>query len=161
MRKHSCVIAMVLLGLGCFSFWYFQSGGSVPLGIFDGGQPAIDIGDVSLRIEVANTEEERITGLSGRTVLSRKADGLLFVFEKSNYYGIWMKDMKFPIDIIWIDETYEVVDIDENVLPESFPTVYKPTKPVLYVLETNAHYVKSQGIAVRDKVVLRSGYLED
>src|SRR3989344_8800209 len=58
----------------------------------------LKMGGVTLNIEVADTDPERVQGLSGRDGLEDN-EGLLFVFGREDYYGIWMKDMNFPIDI--------------------------------------------------------------
>ena len=95
----------------------------------------IDIGNRALRVEVADTDAKRTLGLSGRESL--KEGGMLFVFDTPGNYGFWMKDMRFPIDIIWLDESYHVVDIARNVGPDTFPHIFYPPYPVKYVLETN------------------------
>lgn len=56
-----------------------------------------------IKAEVVDNEEARMKGLSGRDNLADD-EGMFFVFEKSDIYPFWMKDMKFAIDIIWIME---------------------------------------------------------
>ncbi|HMO79105.1 MAG TPA: DUF192 domain-containing protein [Candidatus Paceibacterota bacterium] len=109
----------------------------------------IVIGETALIVKIADTEEARILGLSN-TLELKPQNGLFFVFERLDYHGIWMKDMFFPIDIIWIDQNMEVVHIEENVSPDTFPTVFRPSKKSLYVLETNAGFVKKHGIKIGD-----------
>lgn len=99
------------------------------------------VGNKEIYLEIADEERERVMGLSGRKNLKENT-GLLFVFEKKDFYGIWMKDMNFPIDIIWLDEDFKVVGIKENARPESYPEVFRPSGPALYVLEANAGLVK-------------------
>jgi len=90
----------------------------------------------NLQLEIADTDAERILGLSGRESLPAGM-GLLFVFEEPGMHGFWMKDMKFAIDIIWLGENYEVLGIEKNVSPQTYPEVFYPPQPVKYVLETN------------------------
>lgn len=92
------------------------------------------IGEHELQVEAADTDAERTLGLSGRNELSEDR-GLLFVFPTSGNHGIWMKDMNFPIDIIWLDEDKKVVHIEREVRPETFPYVFYPKAPAKYVLE--------------------------
>ncbi len=94
----------------------------------------IKIGQGEIRAEVARTDEERVRGLSGRESL-RADEGLLFVFEIPGNHGFWMKDMNFPIDIIWLNEERRVIHIERGVLPETFPRVFYPNRPAKYVLE--------------------------
>lgn len=101
--------------------------------------------------EVVSTPEERTRGLSGRKSLAPNA-GLLFVFDQPDRYNFWMKEMNFPIDIIWIGEDFSVVDITENALPESFPELFSPKDKALYVLEVNAYFARTHAISVGDRV---------
>ena len=82
---------------------------------------------------------------------------MLFVFDANDYHGIWMKDMRFPIDIIWIAEDKTIVEITRNVAPETYPTIFKPPRPVRYVIETNPYFAESFSINVGDTVELPSG----
>lgn len=94
----------------------------------------LKIGAGELQVEVADTDAERILGLSGRNELPRD-QGMLFVFPTSDRHGIWMKEMNFPIDVIWLDEEMRVVHIEREVRPETFPYVFYPTMSAKYVLE--------------------------
>lgn len=108
------------------------------------------IGDARIKIILAETEEKRIQGLSGREKLS-EGQGMLFVFPEMGNHGIWMKDMKFSIDIIWFDSKFQVVDFVEDVAPESYPNVFKPRKPAKYILEIDSGFIEANGIKVEDQ----------
>jgi len=108
------------------------------------------LGEKALIIDIADDPEERTKGLSGRRSLA-EGEGLLFVFDQPDFYGMWMKDMNFSIDIIWLDSTKEVVSIVEYVSPDTFPKVFKPTRAALYVLEVNAGFVEKYGIKIGDQ----------
>lgn len=85
---------------------------------------------------IANNKEERELGLSNTTSLP--PDMLkLFIFEQSDSYGFWMKDMNYPIDIVFLNENMEVVSFFDNVRPDSYPQVFYPESNSLYVLEMN------------------------
>lgn len=86
-------------------------------------------------------------GLSDRPILAENS-GLFFIFPYSDTHGIWMKEMNFPIDIIWLDENYQIVAVKENAAPDSYPEVFKPTTPALYVLEVPAGFVQKHKISV-------------
>lgn len=101
--------------------------------------------DLIIRVWVARDFESRAKGLSGVSKLS-KNEGMLFVFDDSDEYGIWMKGMLFPIDVIWIDENWKIVFFVENLSPcakdgSNCKTVY-PTKPARYILEVAAGTAK-------------------
>lgn len=97
---------------------------------------SIEINGKSLIVEVVDTPETRSKGLSGHKPLQNN-EGMLFVFEKPGFYGFWMKDMTFAIDILWLDEDFKVVDAWLNASPGSYPKTYTPKNKAKYVLETN------------------------
>ena len=115
-------------------------------------QKEIQIGGVPLRVEVQDTDSLRIKGLSGRESL-RENEGMLFIFEESGLYGFWMKDMNFSIDILWISDGKEIVEIAENVAPDTFPEIFYPKELAQYVLETQAGFVEKNDIQLKDKVL--------
>lgn len=83
---------------------------------------------------VADTASEQQKGLGGRETLGTD-EGMLFVFAENSSHSIWMKDMKFSIDIIWIDETKKIVNIASNISPETYPESFSSPVPSKYVLE--------------------------
>ncbi len=108
-------------------------------------------GDISLL--VADTEESRIRGLSG--ISSMKEDtALLFVFDRPGYYGIWMKDMLFSIDIIWLNENFEVIHIEKNVSPDTYPKTFSAQKMSSFVIEANTGFCEKNDIFVGKKLLL-------
>jgi uncharacterized membrane protein (UPF0127 family) len=113
----------------------------------------LTLNDSHTRLEIADTLEEQYNGLSGRSSLS-KHDALLFVFNREDYWGIWMKDMKFPIDIFWLDKNKVVVMIKENATPESYPETFRPTIPSLYALETVSGFASEHQVKVGDTLTI-------
>ena len=65
------------------------------------------------------------------------------MFDEAGIYAFWMKDMMFPIDIIWLDEGFRVVAIAENAAPSSFPNLFTPSSPAQYVLEVPSGFVRT------------------
>lgn len=108
------------------------------------------IKDKKIEVEVVDTNELRQLGLSGRKSLP-KDQGMLFVFDKSDTYGIWMKNMLFALDIIWLDEMFTIVHIEERVHPDTFPQVFRSEGPAFYVLELQSGSVDKFGIEIGDQ----------
>jgi uncharacterized membrane protein (UPF0127 family) len=100
-------------------------------------------GERAFRVEVADTSTERSLGLGGRKELCAEC-GMLFVFEQADRHGFWMKDMRFPLDILWIKGN-EVVFVAENVPMEPLKTLRPPVEADK-VLEINAGLAKQYGI---------------
>lgn len=149
------IIATVVLG----SYVYINYGDDIRTAFFeDAGEYRIYIGDTAMRVTVADTEAERRQGLSGVEALG-DLEGKLFIFDQSDYYGIWMKDMLFPIDIIWLNDQLEVIHFETNVSPDTYPDVFAPTEPARFVLETKAFFVDLYKIMPGDKINLPSEIL--
>ncbi len=116
----------------------------------------LDFSDVSIVAEIVDTPATRTKGLSGIRSLP-ELRGMLFVMEQADYAGIWMKDMKFPIDILWI-ENGTVVDMKENVKPPlpnadySTLPIYRPLAPSSFVLEVNAGFSRRHALHIGDRV---------
>lgn len=111
------------------------------------------IGETAITIEIADTDIKRVNGLGNRESIP-KNHSMLFIFDTSGYHAIWMKDMRFNLDIIWLNDFSEVTSIKRNATPESFPNVFKPGKPAKYVLEFNAGFAKRNSIRIGDRFVL-------
>ena len=110
---------------------------------------------VKVNVELANTEEERRLGLSFRQYLG-DYDGMLFVFDQDVSSPFWMKDMKIPLDIIFVDSNYFIVDIKEAQAPcsDSYcPSIYS-VAPFRYVLEVNSGFVEKNGVTKDGSLVL-------
>lgn len=123
---------------------------------FAGGEETavyLEIGETRINLDIADTPQERNTGLSGKETLP-EGRGMFFVFESPDFYQFWMKDVKFAIDIIWISQDWEIISIDQNVLPSSYPVLFKPAEPALYVLEVNSGFALKNQISVGDRVKL-------
>lgn len=130
------------------------AGGAVFLWSQLSGQPVLSIGPAKVRVAIADTPAERQQGLSGRKNLGPN-EGLLFIFDKPGFYPFWMKEMNFPIDIIWLDGDWRVIDIDQYVPPQSFPRLFQSREPVQYVLEVNAGFAQKNKIGFGQRAILK------
>ena len=101
--------------------------------------------------ELMISDKDRAMGLMFRPSLPADR-ALLFVFGDIDFHGIWMKNCRFPIDIVWLDENKKVVHVAARVPPcakDPCPS-YSPMRRAAYVVEMNA------GAAKREKIVLGS-----
>ena len=108
---------------------------------------------VSIPVEVSDTPEKRSLGLGKRDKLE-KGWGMLFVFERRIPHSFWMKNMRFPIDIIWLDNQ-RIVELVENVPPPQegeSPTVMEPRLPSNFVLELESGRARALGLNVGQKL---------
>ena|SRR3989338_3833228 len=112
---------------------------------------AIQIMGQNIRVNLATTDAAREQGLSGRENL-KEDEGMLFVFDYPDKYSFWMKDMNFPIDMIWIGENKEIIYIKRDARPESFPESYGPTADSKYVLEIVSGLSSKNNLKEGDKV---------
>ena len=99
--------------------------------------------------EVADTPPKRLLGLMFRDQLPLNF-GMLFIFEDADYHGIWMKNCRIPLDILWLDKNRRVIHMEEKAPPcqaDSCRTYY-PLQKALYVLELNT------GLIARERIGL-------
>jgi hypothetical protein len=101
----------------------------------------------SVKISIAEDEDLQLKGLSGIEQLP-SGYGLFFVFKEEGFHGIWMKDMKFPIDIIWMDKKLQVIDIKKDISPDTYPELFYPQTPALFVLEVEAGFSIKNNVKV-------------
>ncbi len=117
--------------------------------------PTITIGDATVSVLVADTEALRAQGLSGKASLA-ESEGMLFIFPHPGRYGFWMKDMLFPIDIIWIHANGEVADMTKGVTPDTYPQAFFPKTDIQYVLEVQSGFSDRHEVSIGEKIFLEN-----
>lgn len=122
-----------------------------------GQYPAVELvlpGDYEIVAYRASTQETREKGLSGTTYLDPH-DGMLFEFPYENLWFFWMKDMSIPIDIIWINKDMQVIHIEKDVQPDTYPQSFGPKENALYVLEVASGVSEKTSLKIGDKIILQ------
>ncbi len=102
-------------------------------------------------VEVADNSFKREKGLTFRKKMQIN-EGMLFVFDKSGKYGFWLKDMYFPIDIVWLNEEGRVVYLVDNISPDTYPGAFINSINAKYVLEISAGSAEKYGIYLGTKL---------
>jgi uncharacterized membrane protein (UPF0127 family) len=105
--------------------------------------------DKEIRVEVANTPEERGRGLMGRKELG-DSEGMLFIFETEDYHSFWMKNTLLPLSIAFVDKEGRILRITD-MKPLTLES-HAPPKPVLYALEMKQGWFSANGIKVGDVI---------
>ena len=111
-----------------------------------GAQPKCDY-----HLEIADSKGEREKGLSGRKSL-KAGSGMLFIFEQAGRNCMWMRGMLFELDIIWLNANKNIVKIEENVSPRTYPKLFCAQLPASYVIELNSGEVKAKEYKVGSKL---------
>jgi uncharacterized membrane protein (UPF0127 family) len=109
----------------------------------------IQIATTTVLASVAETVPERIRGLSNTPYLPDNVVKL-FVFGTEGAHSIWMKDMQYPLDIMWASRDGTLVHIVENVSPDTYPESFSSPVPAWYVIEANAGFVAEHEIDLGD-----------
>jgi len=107
-----------------------------------------------LEAEVADTPEKLLFGLAFQEALPPNG-GMIYIFEATGPHRIATKEYRFPVDIIWIDESHRIVQLTENVEPcrrDPCPWYGPPPEAVRYLIQTEAGFIKRQGIAVGEEL---------
>lgn len=142
------MLLIVTVGLVVFTR---KEGSIVPYVPENSFLPEILVDGTPVKVLVADTAEEHMRGLSGHDPLPLN-QGMLFIFQDEGVRKIWMKEMKFPIDVMWIDAGGVIQYMESNVQPETYPEVFGPDYPVSFVLEMPAGFVEVYNIEVGDEV---------
>ncbi len=118
----------------------------------DAPRRQLQVGGTIVMVEVADGPEERARGLMFREGLG-EGEGMLFVFERDGLHPFWMKNMRFPIDIVWLDSDGRVIHLETDVPPCPGPPcpLYTPRVSARYVLEVGAN---SARVRLGDRVLV-------
>ena len=103
-----------------------------------------------LETEVADTPEKLLVGLAFRETLPANG-GLLYIFESTGQNHIWTKEYRFPVDMMWIDESHHIVGLKENVAPcrkDDCPKYSSSPEAVRYAIQTGAGFIKQEGVTI-------------
>ncbi len=157
MKKIFIIYGVLIAAIIIVALIKLSSSISLPFG---SKQPTAQIEKTKIQLMVAKNEQDRAVGLSNKEKLDEN-HGMLFVFDKKDYHSFWMKNMKFPIDIIFLDDN-TIVDIYKNVTPPKpnenmakLP-IYRPHKQANYVLEVPAGTADKNHIKIGDTISLHN-----
>ncbi|MBI2028885.1 DUF192 domain-containing protein [Candidatus Gottesmanbacteria bacterium] len=146
MRKFIPILLIILTIFGLFIFFQNRRGNS--------DLKEIKVGNASVFVTIADSENERVKGLSGTTGLADN-QGMLFVYDRPGIYSFWMFEMLYPLDFIWINND-RVVEVSENIPNPTQnnpdPVTLVPSTPVDKILEVPAGFVAKNNIKVGDVV---------
>ena len=121
----------------------------------------IKVDDKVLEVQIADTEPRRVRGLMFQNQLPYD-EGMIFVFNESGIYSLWMLNMQFSLDMVWFDENGNVVHIEQNVPPCKSATEIMacqsivPSGKAKYILEVTSGFVKEFGITKGSKLEIIS-----
>jgi uncharacterized membrane protein (UPF0127 family) len=107
--------------------------------------------DTCIRLEEASTNSQRTLGLSGRASMGQNK-GMVFDFGGPAEYCMWMRDMNFDLDMIWLNEQKEIVYMIEGVTPDTYPKSFCGPESARYVVEVNSGIVKAGDLHVGQRL---------
>ncbi|MBI2036305.1 DUF192 domain-containing protein [Candidatus Microgenomates bacterium] len=122
-------------------------------------QTTVTIRNQTFLLEVADNDNRRAKGLSKRDSINNQ-EGMLFIFDTAGFYSFWMKEMKFPIDILFIKDNkivtiYQSVPNPKNGTALTDLPLYKPREAANYVLEINAGLSQKYGFEEGDMAEIK------
>ena len=138
------VLIIIIVVYFSFSVFYFKT---------EFGKGKVIVSGKAINVDVALTAEAQYQGLQGKNSLANN-EGMLFVFKEKHYQNFWMQGMKFPIDIIWLDDNKIIGFVENAPVPKdsnNIPTYTSPSE-VNYVLEVKSGFVKENNIKVGDNI---------
>ena len=152
-KKSRIILFFLIIPLAIAGFWFsphLKSDNKNDEGSRFLSAGFLKFDNTKIKVEIADSQIERQLGLSGRDTLADNT-GLFFVFDKEDFYHIWMKDMNFPIDVMWMDSQGTVVNIKSNISPSTYPQTFTSDKPAKFILEMPAGWASRNIIKVGDK----------
>ena len=143
-------LIFILLLVALLSWKYFQPVPKIQLPTIK-----VPIKNQEYQLEVATTSTEKSQGLSNRQSLCPTC-GMLFIFNKDGILPFWMKDTLIPLDMVWLNSSYQVVKI-VTAQPQIGQPIYKLTVftndiPAQYVIEINAGQSQKIELKVGDTI---------
>ncbi|MFA5935119.1 MAG: DUF192 domain-containing protein [Candidatus Paceibacterota bacterium] len=115
-------------------------------------QKDLIIGEKKVKADISDDYCKIVLGLSGRKSMLED-NGMLFIFPREGNYGFWMKDMNFPIDILWIDEGFYVTGIEKSISTSTYPNTFGEKYFAKYVLELSSGFSEKNNIKVGNKII--------
>jgi uncharacterized membrane protein (UPF0127 family) len=140
--KNILLLVLISLGLGYFLFQKYKTSDLLPFDRNQWGRVEIldehDVLVTSFKVELAQTEKERLKGLMGRENLPAD-QGMLFIYNRQQPLSFWMKDTLISLDIIYLSQEKKIIKVIARALPCKQITCpgYPSMEPAMYVLEIN------------------------
>ena len=114
-----------------------------------------EINNQILLLKVAENEQERKKGLMFIKKMKWR-EGMLFDYKKSGYHSVWMKNTFIPLDVLFLDTNFTIIDYVENNIPHNLNSI-STIKPSRYIVEVNAGVIKKmkfkKGDTLRFKII--------
>ena len=107
---------------------------------------------IKFNVELADTDLKRKTGLQCKKKMKLN-EGMLFIWKREDYRSFWMKNTSIPLDIIFLNKKYKIVDISYNAKPFSLKSILSKKK-AKYVLELNKGVFASYKFELKDKIII-------
>jgi uncharacterized membrane protein (UPF0127 family) len=148
-QRKKRIIMMILLALLLMSVSVFlvdRKESSIIVVTFPSG--------TQLEAEVADTPEKLLFGLAFRETLPPNG-GMLYIFEQNGLHRVTTKEYRFPIDILWVDESHHVVHMMEHAEPcakDPCPLFGPPPETMRYVIQAESGFIKKAGVGIRDEL---------
>ena len=105
----------------------------------------LSLGSAVFNARIAYDESTRVKGLSGTSSIG-ETDAMLFAFPTDDRWIMTTAEMKYPIDILWLDKDSKVVYLTKDASSESNPNNFTPTVRARYVVELKAGAIDKYGI---------------
>ncbi|HUD05773.1 MAG TPA: DUF192 domain-containing protein [Candidatus Saccharimonadales bacterium] len=134
------ILSLLLIALGLL------------IGYLKTQDPTLAVNNFDYKLLVAKSITAQEKGLGNRNSLPNN-EGMLFVFKAPAEECFWMKEMRFPLDIIWLSSTKKVVYVKTDLQPSTYPESFCASDLSQYVIELNAGQVSTSGIKVGQTLV--------
>ena len=147
LARRACVVT--LISLFCNSLF----GNAGAFGQVKGFEPSYAlVGSELIRVELAQSENERAVGLSNRNLNSSNSF-MVFIFEKPQVVSFWMKDTRKDLSVAFINANNKIMQI-ENLKAKSLKVIKSKSFDIKYAIEVPKGFFEKSGIKIGDEVIL-------
>lgn len=152
------------ISLSLIAFWYVMADGRAPIfrpqfllaeaktekRLIESN--TIIVNGQKIKLEIADTPEERARGFADYEYLPDET-GFLYIFDGPDFYSFWLKDVTFPIDIVWVGYYHDIVDMATYLTPQTYPTIFGPKRPARYILILPAGAAEEYSLGIGDEIL--------
>lgn len=121
----------------------------------------IKIDEAPISVEIAKTQTEKQRWLMFRNDKLPLDQALIMVYEKLDWYSLWLLNIQYNLDLMWFDEQGEIVYLKKNTPPckstfDMQECTYKTTKPALYIVAATSGFIDNHNITENSKMTIIS-----
>jgi uncharacterized protein len=160
-RKIALLIPLIIIAVivGAFGLTFVPS--EIKNRRLEFAQGEVRINNDLIKVEIAKSDAEKQRWLMFREERLPLNTAMILIYSKPDLYSLWLLNIEYNLDLIWFDESGNVVYMVKNVSPcknafDAFSCTYKNTKPAKYVIAATSGFIERHKITNESKMTVIS-----